>query len=219
MTKINEWKELIEVELQKDYMSKLSDFIQMQREKNIVYPQKEDIFKAFEMTPINEIKVVILGQDPYPDGNADGLAFSCRERVSKSLLAIMAQIPGYENKIEISGNKRLYSWARQGVLLTNTCLTVDKGKPKSHQGQGWEIFVKKCLEAVAMYENLVILLWGKEAQKFADVFKHPSHVVLMAEHPAASSYQQRAWNSNDCFNQANVHLKRMNKEPIEWYKI
>lgn len=206
-------------ELQKPYMVKLFAFLEKEYAGNIpIYPPKEQIFNAFSMTPFDEVRVVIVGQDPYHGpGQAHGLCFSVPEDVPlpPSLKNIFKEIQ-VDLGLSVPENGCLEHWARQGVLLLNTTLTVSQGKPLSHHRRGWEQFTDVVLEKLAnRKEPVVFVLWGNNAIKkcssIAHLNNHPQHLVLTAAHPSPLSARRGFFGSHH-FSKINQFLKK----PINW---
>ena len=219
------WKELIEEESKKEYYKQLKMFVDSEYAVNHVYPERKNIFKALELTPLNKVRVVILGQDPYHQpGQAQGLAFSVDEGVKlpPSLLNIFKELDReYHCGIPKSGN--LEAWARQGVLLLNTVLTVRQGKPNSHAGHGWEIFTDEIIKLIGQQpQPIVFLLWGKQAQvkgqlimqQIADGTLKGDRKILMAAHPSPLS--ARNFIGCDHFVKCNDFLEKHETTPIQW---
>ena len=183
--------------------------------KNVkCYPEPQDIFRAFKETPYSNVKVVILGQDPYHNGNATGLAFDCKVQLSPSMYSIQDAYDDYDRThfdMDImEGN--ISRWTKQGVFLFNTALTVQKGKPNSHK-KYWDNFTKEVIIAVNKKETpVVFLLWGNQAQEYSYLIDNPLHHILIAEHPVACRYQGRKWNHGDFFSKTNELLN----EKIKW---
>ena len=192
---------------------------------NTVYPDKKDVFRAFKATNPKRLKVVIIGQDPYHDGNATGLAFDCKNEISPSLSVIASTIANtyvQREKIEIKNPDNvsfeitLENWAEQGVLLLNTKLTVEKGQPNSHSGMGWEQFAYEVIKGInERYTDIVFLLWGSFAISFKDFVDTQKHLVITSEHPAFAARHNMYWNTN-CFYGANDYLIKKGKKPIKW---
>lgn len=215
------WQEFLGACYDADFLKSLSDSVEAKYQKELCLPQLEQIFSAFELTSPEQLKVVILGQDPYPTpGNAHGLSFSVPERVKipASLNNIFLKIAqDFNTEIPESGN--LSRWAKQGVLLLNTVLTVSAGKPASHRNMGWEIFTKKLIEhLVQKKSNLVFLLWGNDAKKYAKNIDTTRHLILVGIHPSPLSVNRNkaAWFEADFFKQTNAYLSANNKTPIRW---
>ncbi len=216
-----EWKEALFEEFAKPYMVELQDFLAQEvSEGKTIYPPAHLIFNALCQTPFREVKVVIVGQDPYHGaGQAHGLSFSVPEEIAPppSLQNIYKEL-AEDVGIKIPTHGNLISWAKQGVLLLNATLTVRKGEPKSHYGKGWEIFTDKVIEKLVLKQDpIVFLLWGKSAQeKCAHVFQkidHP-HLVLCAAHP--SFYSVSGFFGCKHFSKTNEFLKNVGKRPIDW---
>ncbi|OON99564.1 MAG: uracil-DNA glycosylase [Epulopiscium sp. Nele67-Bin004] len=209
-----EWKQIIDEEREKDYYKKLKVFVDEQYVSQTVYPPRNKIFDAFKLTPYDDVKVVILGQDPYHGENqAHGLAFSVQEgiKVPPSLVNIYKEINGEKRA---SGN--LESWAKQGVLLLNTVLTVEAGKAGSHRNQGWEKFTDEIIKSINKKDTpVVFLLWGKPAQAKASLITNPLHHVLTAPHPSPLSAHTGFFGCNH-FKLANDILEQTGQTPINW---
>ena len=213
------WQTIIEQEKQKDYFIKLKKVIDEKYETTTVYPLKEKIFSSFELTKYEDLKVVIIGQDPYHgEGQAQGLAFSTPKEMKNppSMVNIFKEIEsdiGYKSK-NIDGD--LTSWAKQGVLLINTILTVEDSKPKSHHKIGWEIFTNTIIKHINdNFSNIVFILWGAGAIKMAKLIDNDKHHILTAPHPSPlSSY--RGFFGCKHFSQTNKILKSCDKKEIVW---
>ena len=203
MSQIGNWR--LASEFKMPYMLKLSEKITEMRKTSVIYPHKNDVFKAFRLTDYEDVKIVIIGQDPYHNSNADGLSFSCKLNTSPSLLNIFKSIE--KDFGECSYNNDLSRWANQGVLLINTILTVEQNKPLSHKDIGWEKFIEKVMLELNIKHKLVWLLFGSEAHKYSK-FKAPNHLVIKTEHPAAASYNKRSWDNKNCFVLANQYLEK-----------
>lgn len=212
------WKNVLKGEFEKPYFLHLTKFVKEEYKAKRIYPSGANIFHAFNKTPFNEVKVVILGQDPYHGENqANGLAFSVNEGVPlpPSLRNIYKEIEADLGKSPSrSGN--LDHWAKQGVLLLNSTLTVVSGLPGSHQNKGWEEFTDYVIRALSEEkENLVFILWGSYAQKKGEHIDSRKHLVLKSVHPSPMS-AERGFFGNRHFSQTNAYLILHNKEPIEW---
>lgn len=205
-------------EFEKDYFKKLVSFIKSERKYKQIYPSPENLFKCFDTSYI-DVKVVILGQDPYFNGQADGLAFSVKENtpIPPSLRQILIAIEdSCYNGLNLNYTSNLNYLAEQGVLLLNRILTVEKGKPLSHKNIGWEIFTAKIIELLNLHPyNIIYILAGKEAQSIIPMIDH-RHTVIELEHPAYACRQNRNWKFDDCFNKANVLLVNQGRNPINW---
>jgi uracil-DNA glycosylase len=214
--RIGDWSKL-EV-FHSDYFKATGMYIAEQREKETVYPEREDVFKAFELTPFRKVKVVLLGQDPYHDGNATGLAFECGRKPSPSWRKILEEYKlefPVRFEADLEYGRGLDRWATQGVLLLNTALTVRKGEPGSHT-EPWKQFTREIMKALIEDKSpKVFLLWGKYAQTYVPAIK-PPHTYFKAEHPAAAVYGQRPWNAEAPFRTANAFLRSVGLTEIQW---
>jgi len=213
-----DWKTIIYEEQQKEYYKELQSFIDKQYEIATVYPKKENIFKAFELCNYDNLKVVILGQDPYHQkGQAQGLAFSTPNHIKNppSMVNIIKEIIDDIGDCQcLDGD--LTPWAKQGVLLINTILTVEDSKPKSHEKKGWEIFTDNIIKYISKNkEDIIFILWGTPAIKKSKLIDEKKHHILSAPHPSPlSSY--RGFFGCKHFSQTNTLLKNIGKEPIVW---
>jgi len=195
------------------------------RRNTTVYPDSKDVFKAFELTKYQEVKVVILGQDPYPEGSADGLAFSNSKNTlhtSPSLKVILDEIGrDYPESLSDINDGRLdpldlSRWAKQGVLLLNTSLTVEKGKPGSHSLY-WTGFTSAVVRSVNDKNDIVWLLMGAEARRYQDLITNPQHSIINVIHPAAGLYSGHdTFVGSGCFRKVNEALEALNKKQIIW---
>ena len=188
----NTWEEFIENEKNLAYFKELMSFINNEYNVKKINPEYKDIFKAFKLTPLANVQVVILGQDPYPTNDfACGLAFSVKEdsKLPKSLINIFKELEDDLGILKENGD--LTSWAKNGVLLLNTILTVEYGKPLSHQNIGWEIFTDHVLNYLnSLDKKIVFILWGNPAIKKGKMLNNPNHLVLTSPHPSPlSSYR------------------------------
>lgn len=213
------WQDFITKEREKEYFQLLEKFITEERWHYRVYPPENEVFQAFEWCPWDQVKVVILGQDPYHGlGQANGLAFSVNDGVKfpPSLRNIFIEVAeDLGEAIPISGN--LERWAKQGVLLLNDVLTVREKTPGSHQKKGWEQFTDAAIAKLSEEkEGLVFMLWGNFAIKKGKHIDRNKHLVLTSGHPSPMSANQGKWFGNRHFSQANTFLRKMGKSPIEW---
>lgn len=212
------WQRLLADEFEKEYFQDLFKFIDQEYEKTTVYPPKELIFSAFEHTPYEEVKVVILGQDPYHGANqSHGLAFSVQKgvKIPPSLRNMYKELASDLN-IPPASHGNLISWADQGVLLLNTVLTVREGEAYSHRKQGWEQFTDRVIEVLnAREEPIIFVLWGKPAQQKAAMIDTQKHVIIQSFHPSPLSASRGFFGSKP-FSKVNNALKKLGKEPIDW---
>lgn len=216
------WAPTLHPIFQMEYMQELKRKLIAEKQNNIVYPQDKDIFRAFKLTDPDSVRVLIIGQDPYHDGAADGLAFSVPEHrnLNPSIRNIRKEVID-DIGSTILTNGELDAWARQGVLLLNTVLTVNQGSPNSHARLGWGRFVNQVLVELSYRPEkpLVVILWGKKSQLYAQgVFTMPYHLVLEAPHPAAEGYSGGKAGFFGCkhFSKANDFLTRMGSSAISW---
>ena len=181
------WNDIIKEEEQKDYYKKLMSFVDNEYQTKIIYPPKKDIYKALELTKLEDVKVVIIGQDPYfTPGFATGLAFSVNDgcKVPKSLINIFKEINN-ELGISFPNNGNLEAWSKKGILLLNRILTVEKDKPLSHKNKGWEQFTDNLIKAINRENRkIVFLLLGNEAKIIKSLLDNPNHLVLETSHPS-----------------------------------
>ncbi len=213
------WRKVLKSEFEKPYFSRLMSFLHAETDKGaIIYPPKELIFNAFNLTPLEKVKVVILGQDPYHGpGQAMGLSFSVPAGVNlpPSLKNIFSEI---QNDLggALRKNGDLSDWARQGVLLLNTVLTVEKGRPASHAKKGWEIFTDSAIMQLSERRSgIVYMLWGAHAQKKSDLVDRENNKILMAPHPSPLS-AYRGFLGCKHFSKANQYLEQNGVSPIRW---
>lgn len=212
------WHDVLGSEKEKDYFQQVRAFERKRREIANVFPEEADIFKALELTPYDAVKVVILGQDPYHGkGQAHGLSFSVQDGVPipPSLQNIYKELEADTGIIPpTTGN--LTKWAKQGVLLLNTVLTVEEGKANSHKGKGWEIFTDTIIQALNDCPRpLIFVLWGKPAQQKKAMITNSRHLILEAPHPSPLSAYRGFFGSKP-FTQINDFLKETNQNPIDW---
>lgn len=214
----NSWKEALKDEFEKPYFASLCDFVRQEYKTSTIYPPASLIFNAFNLCPLDKIKVVIIGQDPYHEpGQAHGLCFSVNDGVKfpPSLQNIYKEIASeYNQPMPQSGN--LTRWAEQGVLLLNATLTVRAHLAASHQGKGWETFTDNVIKEVNdRCQNVVFLLWGSYAQKKDAYIDKSKHCVLKAAHPSPLSAYRGFFGCNH-FILANNYLRKCGKEEIVW---
>lgn len=216
------WKKRLVLEFDKDYMRLLKSFLLNEiNKKKQIYPEKKNYFRALDLTTFNQVKLVIIGQDPYHGfGQAHGLCFSVLPGtpVPRSLSNIYKEMHK-DIGMPIPSHGYLESWAQQGVLLLNNTLTVEAGRAGSHRGKGWETFTAKIISVLNKEkQNLVFLLWGKAAQEKGDFIDRKKHLVLESPHPSPFSADRGFFGCRH-FSKANKYLKSKNKEPIYWESI
>lgn len=214
----SKWQELIEKEQAKEYYQKLEQFIEEEYATKTIYPAKEQIFEALKWTPYENVKVVILGQDPYHGPNqAHGLSFSVQPgvKVPPSLQNIYKELATDIGCPPVT-HGYLERWAKQGVLLLNTVLTVRQGEANAHRGQGWEEFTDQVIKELNQKaEQVIFILWGKPAQAKAKMIDLNKHLILTAPHPSPlSSY--RGFFGSQPFSKVNHALEKRGASPIEW---
>lgn len=213
------WQTALAAEFNAPYMQNLKAFLRQEKDQQKkIYPHSADWFHALETTPLDEVKVVILGQDPYHQpGQAHGLCFSVKPgvKVPPSLVNIYKEL---ESDLGVTPVKHGYleSWAKQGVLLLNAVLTVEDSNANAHQGKGWEQFTDKIIETINQQcEHVVFMLWGSYAQKKGSVIDPQKHLVLKAPHPSPLS-AHRGFLGCRHFSQANDYLVQHGQSPINW---
>ena len=213
------WRRQVGGEVEKPYFQRLAEFVEREREEFEVYPASAETFQALELTPFSKVNVVLLGQDPYPGpGQAHGLCFSVKPgvRIPGSLRNIFKELQSDVHGFRIPNNGYLASWARQGLLMLNTVLTVRAGAIGSHRGKGWETFTDAVIEKVnAKKDAVVFLLWGRDAQSKADRIDESRHVILRAAHPSPLSARQGFFGTRP-FSATNRALLDADKPEIDW---
>ncbi|MBQ9160110.1 MAG: uracil-DNA glycosylase [Methanobrevibacter sp.] len=214
----NNWDKALKEEFEKQFFRDILEFVNEEYAQKTVYPPYDDIFNAFKFTDIDDVKVVILGQDPYhEEGQAHGLAFSTPEGrpIPRSLKNIFKEINA-EYGYPIPDSGCLEGWAKQGVFLLNTVLTVEAGNANSHSKCGWQTFTDNVIKILNELEQpIVFLLWGKQAEKKKEFLDNPNHLVLVTSHPSPFSARRGFLGSNH-FKLANEFLKENNKKEIDW---
>ncbi len=214
----NDWAEKISAEYKKPYYRELFNFIKEEYSKVVVYPPSEDIFNAMHLTPLSKVKCVILGQDPYHEpGQAHGLCFSVKPdiKIPPSLENIYKELHD-DIGFEIPNHGYLEEWAKQGVLLLNTVLTVQAHRAFSHRGKGWEQFTDAIIRTVSEIDRpVVFLLWGKPAQEKKALLNNPKHLILEAPHPSPLSAYRGFFGCRH-FSKANDFLMKNGETPIDW---
>lgn len=214
------WAKLLWKEFTYEYMRKLLGRIQKERKQYEILPPEDQVFRAYRETPPDEVKAVIIGQDPYPHDAANGLAFSCDESIDAlpaSLKNIFQEVEDDVGFASPAPDPDLGRWARQGVFLLNTTLTVRKGDAGSHSGYGWRQFTEETIKIIGAPEARpkVFLLWGSHARGFKDVISPFDHNILEAYHPSPLSAHRGFFGCRH-FSKTNEYLRRHGYEPIEW---
>ena len=222
------WKPFLEDEFQKDYMKKIKKFlVDCSKNNQTIYPHPKDIFKSLELTSYENVKVVILGQDPYHGPNqAHGLAFSVQENVPmppslKNIFKELIEDLELEKRLprqQYYGPGDLTNWAKQGVLLLNTCLTVFPGKPGSHSNLGWQEFTDSVIRAVDTKDRIVFILWGSYAQKKKELLSNDKNLILEAPHPSPLS-AHRGFFGCKHFSKTNQFLNKYKIKDIDWTSL
>ena len=219
--KIDEsWGNLLTKEFDSEYFKNLISFVKEDYSKTTCYPIGSQIFNAFDSCPINNLKVVIIGQDPYHgDNQANGLCFSVNKGISHppSLINIFKEIEADLGHKYNHNNGDLSKWAKQGVMLLNATLTVKKGLPGSHQNKGWEIFTDKVIKIISNEtNNTVFLLWGSFAKKKIKLIDTSKHKILESGHPSPLSANRGYWFGNKHFSKCNKYLESFERNKIDW---
>ena len=212
------WNEILAEEMQKDYYQELQAFVEKRRAEVRVFPEEKNVFNALELTPFESVKVVILGQDPYHGfGQAHGLSFSVQKGIPfpPSLKNIYKELQEDIGE-DLPTEGDLSHWAKQGVLLLNTVLTVEEGNANSHKGKGWERLTNRLIESLNELKHPVIfILWGKLAQDKEKLIINPNHVILKAPHPSPLSAYRGFFGSKP-FSRVNDILIQQGQTPIRW---
>lgn len=214
----NDWDNILKDEFNKDYFKKLMLTVRDEYNKKIIFPRKDEVFKAFRYTPYQNVKVVILGQDPYHgDGEAEGLSFSVPKniKIPPSLINIYKEL---HNDLGITppNHGNLSSWAKEGVLLLNSVLTVIKDHAASHEGLGWETFTDNVIKLINKKDTpVVFILWGRFARSKKKLIDNPIHLVIESAHPSPLSAYNGFFNSHP-FSKTNDYLIDKGIKPINW---
>ena len=210
----NDWLPVLEPEFHKPYYKQLYEFVKEEYNTSQVFPPADDIFNAFHLTSLSDVKVVIIGQDPYHNvGQAHGLCFSVKPEVDipPSLVNIYK-----ERRDDIPNNGYLVKWAKQGVLMLNTVLTVRAHMANSHRGKGWEEFTDAAIRGLNTQDRpIVFILWGRPAQTKKKMLNNPKHLILEAAHPSPLSAHNGFFGSRP-FSQTNAFLEKNGLAPIDW---
>ena len=214
----SDWLNLFNDEFKKDYFVSLKQFIDSEYKTKTIFPKYENIFRAFNLLKPNELKVVIIGQDPYHGVNqANGLAFSVCDRckIAPSLKNIFKELIDDIN-CDAPANGNLTKWAEQGVLLINSVLTVEESKPNSHKDKGWENFTDNIIKKLSdLDENIVFILWGASSQKKEKLIDADKHCIIKSAHPSPLSAYRGFFGSKP-FSKTNEYLLKHNKKEIDW---
>ena len=214
----NQWDHYLENEYKKEYFQKLLDFIKEEYKNKTIYPKQNEVFNAFRYTDYQDIKVVILGQDPYHGINqAEGLSFSVKDEVLKppSLKNIFKELES-DLGIPFPEHNSLKPWAKQGVLLLNAVLTVEEHKPTSHKDRGWENFTDAVIKVLNERDKpIVFILWGSYARSKKTYITNPIHLVIESAHPSPFSARNGFFGSKP-FSKTNEFLKKNGKKEIDW---
>ncbi len=214
----NNWDRVLAGEFEKDYYQKLREFLKVEYSTQVIHPGMYDIFNALKFTDYEDVKVVIIGQDPYHQpGQAHGLCFSVQKgvRIPPSLVNIYKELNS-DVGVPIPDHGCLEDWAHNGVLLLNTVLTVRDSQANSHKGKGWEIFTDRVIELLNEREKpMVFILWGSHAQKKAALIDERKHCIIKSVHPSPLS-AHRGFFGGHYFSRANGFLELMGQEPVDW---
>lgn len=213
------WNALLSSEFEKPYFQALTAFVKKEYSEHTCYPKGKEIFAAFDKCPVEDLKVVLLGQDPYHgEGQANGLSFSVRDGIAHppSLVNIFREIEE-DLKLPYPESGNLSRWAEQGVLLLNATLTVRANTAGSHQGQGWETFTDAVIKSISdNCQHIVFLLWGSFAKKKIALIDTQKHCVLSSGHPSPLSANRGYWFGNKHFSKTNAYLSSVGKQTIDW---
>lgn len=212
-----DWSEALSTRFDKDYKIKLFSWLNSEYASKVIFPPKQKIFNALNLVPLNNIKVVIIGQDPYHvPGQADGLAFSCHNGTPQPSLTNIFKEINADLGLNMSKSTDLTNWANQGVLLLNTSLTVIEHKPASHSGELWHTFTSEVIKIInELNQPIVFMLWGNHAKSFIPLLNNPHHLILQAAHPSPFSAYNGFFGCKH-FSKCNEFLTKNNLEPIDW---
>lgn len=213
----NDWKDFFLVEKQKSYFINLEKKLNILYKQKIIFPEYENIFGCFNKTDLTNLKVIILGQDPYHNGNATGCAFACKNKISKSLENIKKELIYENSNLDFDLDISLNKWSAQGVLLLNTILTVEKAKPLSHKDIGWEIFLINLFLYLQKFKNdIVVLILGKSLDMRNLKITNPTWKIFQTSHPSFFSFKKGFYKS-DIFKKINTYLNLNCKYTINWW--
>lgn len=211
------FEELIREERKKEYFKNLESFLEREYKTKTIFPPKDEVFNAFSLCSFDDVKVVVIGQDPYHEVNqAHGLAFSVKEgnKLPKSLINIYKEL--YDDVLITRLTGELTDWAKQGVFLINTILTVEEGKANSHRNKGWEIFTSKVIEELNNDDKpKVFVLWGNQAFEYEKMITNSSHMIIKSAHPSPLSAYRGFFGSKP-FSRINNFLVKNKIQPIDW---
>ncbi|MBQ3307779.1 MAG: uracil-DNA glycosylase [Bacilli bacterium] len=214
----NEWDNLLKEEYEKDYFKKLMEFVKKEYKEKIIYPKQNEVFNALRNTDYKDVKVVIVGQDPYHEPNqAEGLAFSVKDEVQKppSLVNILKELES-DLGIPFPRKNSLRPWTKQGVLLLNTVLTVEEHKANSHKDKGWEVFTNEVIKKINdKKEPVVFILWGTPARKKKELINNSKHYIIESVHPSPLSAYNGFFGSKP-FSKTNDFLRENHIKEIDW---
>ena len=214
----NSWDEVLKGEFDKEYYLKLREFLKAEYGTRVIYPNMYHIFNALKFTAYEDVKAVILGQDPYHQpGQAHGLCFSVQKgvQIPPSLVNIYKELES-DLGIKPASHGNLESWAKNGVLLLNTVLTVRQNQANSHKGKGWEIFTDRVIELLNQRQQpMVFILWGNNAKAKENLITNPNHLIIKSAHPSPLSAHYGFWGGK-YFSRTNEFLESTGQEPIDW---
>lgn len=214
----NSWDEVLKGEFDKEYYLKLREFLKAEYGTRVIYPNMYDIFNALKFTAYEDVKAVILGQDPYHQpGQAHGLCFSVQKgvQIPPSLVNIYKELES-DLGIKPASHGNLESWAQNGVLLLNTVLTVRQNQANSHKGKGWEIFTDRVIELLNQRKQpMVFILWGNNAKAKEKLITNPNHLIIKSAHPSPLSAHYGFWGGR-YFSRTNEFLESTGQEPVDW---
>lgn len=213
-----DWDSQLSKEMNQPYFKQLIKFVEKERQTKTIFPPENEVFTAFKLTPLSEVKVVILGQDPYHgNSQAHGLSFSVKQgiKLPPSLKNIFIELNN-DLGIEIPKHGNLSNWGKQGVLMLNAVLTVEKSKPNSHKDKGWEMFTDAVIRLISEKQtHVVFVLWGRYAQKKINLINQNKHTIIQSPHPSPFSARSGFFDSKP-FSKINLALKKQQQTEIDW---